>query len=42
MLDNPEKMAEFKKILEKNGTLDRDPTFLEKLGSVLPRIAITA
>lgn len=42
MLDNPAKMEQFKKTLEENGTLDRDPAFLEKVASALLRIGITA
>lgn len=42
MLDNPAKMEQFKKTLAENGTLDRDPAFLEKFASVLPAIGITA
>lgn len=41
-LSDPSKIAKFKETLQANGTLDRDPAFLEKVASVLLRIGISA
>ncbi len=41
-MNNPEKMENFAKTLEESGVLERDPSFLEKVASVLLRMGISA
>ncbi|NRH20998.1 hypothetical protein HOO68_03060 [Candidatus Gracilibacteria bacterium] len=41
-LSDPKRIEKFKETLKANGTLDRDPAFLEKVASVLLRIGISA